>query len=103
VEVELSEIILKAYKMGLKLPLTGPNKDAGSLILMSDEKTKAKNRVRLDIQPLGLPSFHSYLQCRFSDTYFLEIFKASGIKIYESEWYVDDVNKRFSCIEFTDS
>jgi len=49
VEVELSEIILKAYKMGLKLPLTGPNKDAGSLILMSDEKTKAKNRVRLDI------------------------------------------------------
>jgi hypothetical protein len=51
VEVALSEIVMKANRVGLTMPLLGPHKNAGSLILISDEKTKAANRVRLDIQP----------------------------------------------------
>ena len=49
VEVALSDIVMKANRVGMTMPLLGPHKNAGSLILLSDEKTKSTHRVRLDI------------------------------------------------------
>lgn len=42
----------------------------------------------------------------FSTTYFLEIFRGlpgSNAKIYESEWFVNELNHKFEPIELTDA
>jgi hypothetical protein len=54
----------------------------------------------------GLPSCNSIMQCNFSTTYFLEIYRgargANNVKFYESEYFVDEFNYKFAEMEFTD-
>lgn len=60
----------------------------------------------MDLQSLGLPSQKSYRSLNFTTTYFMEIFKGepgSQVKIYESEWIVDDLKHLYSGLKFSDA
>lgn len=47
-----------------------------------------------------------WLHFNFSDTYFMEIYRGDAkdnVKVYESEWFVNDLNHRFEPIKITDA
>ena len=102
----MPELVLKASVKGLNVPLTGKNKDAGELELILQEPTQARNKYFLELQPIGLPSQKSYTRLNFTTTYFMEIFKGqpgAQVKIYESDWVVDDIDHVYSGIKFSDA
>lgn len=49
VEVSLADVVLKANRTGLSMPIIGRSQGLGDLILFCDEKTKTSNRVELEI------------------------------------------------------
>jgi len=105
-EISVPELVLKASTKGLNVPLTGKIKDAGFLEFIVQEPTLARSKYFIDLQPIGLPSQKSYRKLNFTTTYFMEIFKGqpgSQVKIYESEWVVDDLDHLYSGLKFSDA
>ena len=105
-EISVPELVLKASVKGLNVPLSGNIKDAGVLELIVQEPTQARSKYLMELQPIGLPSQKSYRRLNFTSTYFMEIFKGeqgSQVKIFESEWIVDDLNHVYSGLKFSDA
>lgn len=85
--------------------LTGPHVDAGFLILKAEEKRNAQNKVTLGLEVSGLPECQNIMKCNFSTTYFMEVLKGprgNNGKIYESNFFVDQMTHEFEILEFTD-
>ena len=105
-EITIPELVRKASARGLNVPLTGKTKDLGTLEFIVQEPTQARSKYYLDLQPLGLPSLKSYRTLNFTSTYFMEIFKGhpgSQVKIFESDWIVDDLKHLYSDLKFSDA
>ncbi len=58
------------------------------------------------MQVLGLPQCLSLTKFNFSTTYFMEIWKGprgANSKIYESNYWVDDLDEHFNNLTFDDA
>lgn len=73
---------------------------------MVTENASAKFQVALSLKASGLPSQNSFLSMNFATTYVMEIYKGArgnNAKVYESEWFTNDLNHEFDLIHLTDS
>jgi hypothetical protein len=73
--------------------------------LKSEEKRNAQNKVTLGLEVQGLPECQNIMKCNFSTTYFMEVLKGprgNNGKIYESNFFVDQMTHEFQILEFTD-
>lgn len=55
---------------------------------------------------MGLPQCVDVFKFNFSTTYFMEIYRGErgkNVKIYESSYWVDDLNERFTALTFEDA
>jgi len=64
--------------------------------------------ISIDLQAYNLPKqrLMQALKFSFNSTYFMEIFRGATdhkVKVFESEWFVDDPNHKFENIEMTDT
>lgn len=60
----------------------------------------------MSISVQGLPQCISISKFNFSTTYFMEIYRgerAKNVKIYESDYWVDDLDTTITGLEFTDA
>ena len=106
IETTLTDLVKNASSSPLEKQLAGEFTDAGYLSIKASEKRNVSNKVHIDFQAIGLPECQNVQQCNFSTTYFMEIYRggmSSGAKIYESDFFVDDLNHRFSDLCFTDA
>lgn len=102
-EVDLASLVKNCTENSKSFTL---GDKCGSLKIQCNETSKTKERIHLDIQAANMPSMNNIWAFQFSSTYFLEIFRGprgNNVKIYESEWYVNDPNHRFKGLEFSDS
>ena len=86
--------------------LTGPHTNAGTIIIMADEKRNASQKVILDFEVNGLPECTKVSKCNFSTTYFMEIYRGprgNNGKIFESDYFVDEMDYEFPSIDFDDA
>jgi hypothetical protein len=86
--------------------LEGPHDNAGSIVIKAEEKRNASMKVNLDLEVTGLPECTKISKCNFSTTYFMEIYRGprgNNGKIYESDYFVDEMDFQFPTIEFDDA
>lgn len=105
-EISLIDLLKKSSKFGYEIELEGGVTKPGSLILGVRETSTAQKTYKLELQAVNLPSLRRWIDLNFSDTYFMEIYRGNNrnnVKVYESEWFVNDLNHRFEPIKISDA
>ena len=104
-ECTLVDLVKQSDEDEYSQELQGPHGNPGSITIKAEEKRNAQQKISLELEVSGLPECTKVSKCNFSTTYFMEIYRGprgNNGKIYESDYFVDEMDYEFPLIEFDD-
>lgn len=104
-ECTLVDLVRQSVEKEYKKELESEHANPGTITLKAEEKRNASQKIIIDFEVLGLPECTKVSKCNFSTTYFMEIYRGprnKNGKIYESDYFVDEMDYEFPPVEFDD-